>query len=86
MCCRSDTRTCTRLPDSSRLGRRFRDYLSARGFTQIFTPKIVASGTEGGSHLFPVDYFNRPAYLAQSPPFSRHSAKQRRPSQNKQPP
>ncbi|TNJ66667.1 aspartate--tRNA(Asn) ligase [Paenibacillus hemerocallicola] len=47
----------------------FRDYLTERDFTQIFTPKIVASGTEGGSNLFPVDYFGRPAYLAQSPQF-----------------
>ncbi|MCQ6557473.1 aspartate--tRNA(Asn) ligase [Paenibacillus mendelii] len=47
----------------------FRDYLCQHDFTQIFTPKIVASGTEGGSNLFPVDYFGRQAYLAQSPQF-----------------
>ncbi|MDR0268872.1 aspartate--tRNA(Asn) ligase [Paenibacillus sp.] len=47
----------------------FRDFLCRRDFTQIFTPKIVASGTEGGSNLFPVDYFGRQAYLAQSPQF-----------------
>lgn len=47
----------------------FRSFLSSRGFTQIFTPKIVASGTEGGSNLFPVDYFGTQAYLAQSPQF-----------------
>ena len=47
----------------------FREYLSAQGFTQIFTPKIVATGTEGGSNLFPIDYFERRAYLAQSPQF-----------------
>lgn len=47
----------------------FRDFLAKREFTQIFTPKIVAAGTEGGSNLFPVDYFGRQAYLAQSPQF-----------------
>ncbi|CAG7625886.1 Aspartate--tRNA(Asp/Asn) ligase [Paenibacillus solanacearum] len=53
----------------SALAGAFRDYLCRRGFTQIFTPKIVAAGTEGGSNLFPVDYFGRQAYLAQSPQF-----------------
>ncbi|MEF3307678.1 aspartate--tRNA(Asn) ligase [Paenibacillus sp. GYB004] len=53
----------------SALAGAFRDYLSSRQFTQIFTPKIVASGTEGGSNLFPVDYFEQKAYLAQSPQF-----------------
>jgi len=37
------------------------------GFTQVNTPKIVASGAEGGSTLFSVDYFGKDAYLAQSP-------------------
>lgn len=36
-------------------------------FMNINTPKIVASGAEGGSTLFQIDYFGRPAYLAQSP-------------------
>jgi nondiscriminating aspartyl-tRNA synthetase len=47
----------------------FREYLASQGFTQIFTPKIVASGTEGGSNLFPIEYFGEKAYLAQSPQF-----------------
>jgi len=47
----------------------FRDYLTSQDFTQIFTPKIVATGTEGGSELFPVQYFEQQAYLAQSPQF-----------------
>ncbi|MDR3205520.1 MAG: aspartate--tRNA(Asn) ligase [Candidatus Methanoplasma sp.] len=37
------------------------------GFVNVSTPKIVASGAEGGSTLFGVDYFGRQAYLAQSP-------------------
>lgn len=47
----------------------FREYLTSQGFTQIFTPKIVATGTEGGSNLFPIEYFEQRAYLAQSPQF-----------------
>lgn len=53
----------------SALAGAFRDYLTLHGFTQIFTPKIVASGTEGGSNLFPINYFEHTAYLAQSPQF-----------------
>jgi len=45
----------------------FRDFLRAEGFTEVFTPKIVATGTEGGAELFEVKYFERQAYLAQSP-------------------
>ena len=45
----------------------FRNYLSSQGFTEIFTPTIVAGATEGGSEVFPVDYFGHKAYLAQSP-------------------
>ena len=47
----------------------FRATLGARGFTEIQTPKIVASATESGSNVFEIDYFGRPAYLAQSPQF-----------------
>lgn len=47
----------------------FRATLAARGFTEIQTPKIVASATESGSNVFRIDYFGRPAYLAQSPQF-----------------
>jgi nondiscriminating aspartyl-tRNA synthetase len=47
----------------------FRDTLDAAGFTEVHTPKLVASATETGSNVFPVDYFGRRAYLAQSPQF-----------------
>lgn len=47
----------------------FRNFFRLQGFTEIATPKIVAEGTEGGSELFPVKFFNRWAYLAQSPQF-----------------
>ncbi len=44
-----------------------RDFLSKNGFIEIHTPKIIASATEGGANLFPVMYFEREAFLAQSP-------------------
>jgi nondiscriminating aspartyl-tRNA synthetase len=47
----------------------FREFLTQRRFTEIITSKLVASGTEGGTNLFEVKYFERVAYLAQSPQF-----------------
>jgi aspartyl-tRNA synthetase len=44
-----------------------RKYLASEGFVEVNTPKIVAAGAEGGSTLFPIKYFERSAYLAQSP-------------------
>jgi nondiscriminating aspartyl-tRNA synthetase len=49
------------------LVRAFRNYLDEQGFTEIFTPKLVAAGAEGGANLFEVDYYGKRAYLAQSP-------------------
>ena len=45
----------------------FRGALRRLGFTEVFTPKIVAGATEGGANCFAVDYFGRTANLAQSP-------------------
>ena len=45
----------------------FRRALSQEGFTEIATPKLVGTSTESGANVFTVDYFGRPAYLAQSP-------------------
>jgi nondiscriminating aspartyl-tRNA synthetase len=36
---------------------------------EIFTPKVVASATESGANVFPIDWFGKRAYLAQSPQF-----------------
>jgi len=44
-----------------------RRYLVSEGFVEVTTPKIVAAGAEGGSTLFPIKYFDKAAYLAQSP-------------------
>ena len=47
----------------------FREFLIEKGFTEIFTPKIVSEGAEGGTQLFKIKYFEKTAYLAQSPQF-----------------
>ena len=44
-----------------------RQCLLKHGFVEVHTPKIVAAGAEGGSTLFPIKYFDKSAYLAQSP-------------------
>lgn len=49
--------------------RGFREFLYQQGFTEIHTPKIGEKGAEGGSNVFKLDYFHRPAVLAQSPQF-----------------
>ena len=47
----------------------FRTFLRGENFTEINTPKIVATGTEGGSEMFTVNYFDHRAFLSQSPQF-----------------
>lgn len=49
--------------------RGFREFLFKEGFTEIRTPKIGAKGAEGGANMFRLEYFHRPAVLAQSPQF-----------------
>jgi len=44
-----------------------RSFLSQLGFIEVHTPRIIGSATEGGAALFSVDYYEREAYLAQSP-------------------
>jgi nondiscriminating aspartyl-tRNA synthetase len=60
-------RAIFRLTSASMEG--FRASLRAQEFVEIQTPKIVASATESGANVFKLDYFGRPAYLAQSPQF-----------------
>jgi nondiscriminating aspartyl-tRNA synthetase len=47
----------------------FRRVLTAHHFTELQTPKLVASATESGANVFALDYFGGKAYLAQSPQF-----------------
>ena len=44
-----------------------RNYLSTQDFVEINTPKMIATATEGGAALFPIFYYNKEAFLAQSP-------------------
>ncbi len=44
-----------------------RDYFFKKGLVEVFTPKIVAAATEGGTDLFPISYFEKEAFLNQSP-------------------
>ncbi|MCQ2325378.1 MAG: aspartate--tRNA(Asn) ligase, partial [Paludibacteraceae bacterium] len=53
----------------STIAKAFADFLTEEGFTQIFTPKIVSEGAEGGANVFKLDYFGKQVYLAQSPQF-----------------
>ena len=45
----------------------FTDFLTDKGFIQIHSPKLMAAASESGAELFEVKYFDRKAYLAQSP-------------------
>jgi nondiscriminating aspartyl-tRNA synthetase len=51
----------------------FRAALDEQGFTEVHTPKIVATVTESGANVFGIDYFGRRAYLAQSPQLFKQS-------------
>ncbi|KAJ9089169.1 aspartate--tRNA ligase dps1 [Entomophthora muscae] len=45
----------------------FREFLLARDFVEIHTPKIIGTASEGGANVFKLNYFKTSAYLAQSP-------------------
>ena len=45
----------------------FREFLLSKDFVEIHTPKLLAAASEGGANVFKVTYFDRSAYLAQSP-------------------
>ena len=49
------------------LAQSFRKILKDEDFTEIFVPTLVPTATEGGAEVFPVEYYNHKAYLAQSP-------------------
>lgn len=51
-----------------------REFLLERNFLEIHTPKLIAAASESGSDVFKVDYFDRNAYLAQSPQFYKQMA------------
>lgn len=77
--CELDTRLDSRFMDirrgcvlaafeiESAVLRGIRDHFYGQGVTEVFTPKIVAAATEGGTDLFPISYFEKEAFLNQSP-------------------
>lgn len=52
----------------------FRKVYRENNFIQIYTPSLVGAATEGGTEVFEVTYFDRKAYLAQSPQFYKQMA------------
>lgn len=44
-----------------------RDFLISKSYMEVSTPKIIATATEGGAALFPLLYYDKEAFLAQSP-------------------
>ena len=58
----------------STLVRYMREYLYNNDFTEIHTPKFIGAASESGSEVFEVKYFDRKAYLAQSPQFYKQMA------------
>lgn len=62
---RIESRAITRITNT--VIKTVREVLISKGFMEVFTPKIIATATEGGANLFPVIYFGQEAFLAQSP-------------------
>ena len=58
----------------STLVKYMREYLYSKDFTEIHTPKLIGAASESGSEVFEVKYFDRSAYLAQSPQFYKQMA------------
>ncbi|MEK7505811.1 MAG: aspartate--tRNA(Asn) ligase [Patescibacteria group bacterium] len=56
------------------LERGFRKYWLDNGYTQIYTPSFMQTPSESGADVFEVNYFDRKAYLAQSPQFYKQMA------------
>eukprot|EP00731_Ephydatia_muelleri_P032508 Em0024g52a len=54
--------------------RLYRDTLTAKGFVEFHSPKIIPAASEGGANVFEVSYFKGQAYLAQSPQFYKQMA------------
>jgi len=54
---------------ATEMGNRFREYCVKNNFVEIQGPRIISAASEGGANVFEVKYFDRKAYLAQSPQF-----------------
>ncbi len=51
-----------------------REFLLSRNFVEIHTPKLIGAASESGSDVFELEYFDRKAYLSQSPQFYKQMA------------
>ncbi len=51
-----------------------REFLLEKRFVEIHTPKLIGAASESGADVFEVKYFDRNAYLAQSPQFYKQMA------------
>ena len=51
-----------------------REFMYSKDFTEIHTPKLIGAASESGADVFEVKYFDRKAYLAQSPQFYKQMA------------
>ena len=58
----------------SDMTRFMREFMYSKDFTEIHTPKLIGAASESGSEVFEVKYFDRKAYLAQSPQFYKQMA------------
>jgi nondiscriminating aspartyl-tRNA synthetase len=58
----------------SAVGNLFRAALDERRFIEIHSPKLQGAATESGASVFEVNYFGRPAFLAQSPQLAKQMA------------
>ena len=70
---RNDRNTLVRLVESA-MQQGMREYLYKEGFVEIHSPKLIGTASESGSDVFEVKYFDRSAYLAQSPQFYKQMA------------
>jgi len=52
----------------------FRKYFDENSYIQLYTPSMMSAASEGGSEVFEIKYFERKAYLAQSPQFYKQLA------------
>ncbi len=51
----------------SEIANSFREFFYNKGYVELQSPSIISASSEGGTELFPVMYFEKPAFLAQSP-------------------
>ena len=60
-------RTAAIFKVQSEITRAFREFFLNEGFTEFWPPEIIEAAPEGGAELFKITYFDKEAYLAQSP-------------------